>query len=1054
MNGITDGAQIFTSEGSSFGNGRAGVVGSGGPSHAIKINPLGSAFGSAGVVGSAYDNNGGGRHDVGVYGYTLYDAVGVNSSDSPIGGLFMTETTSTNTAFNGTAYGVYASSDLSAATSLGAASVYGVYGRAVGKTNATVYGGYFTATSGTTNFGVYSAAGTNYFNGNVGIGTATPTTFKLEVAGSIGPEADNTRDLGSSGRRFANVYGTTINSTNVNISSLTQGSMLFAGASGAISQDNANLFFDDTNNTVGVGTTRTGAISGVNARSVVKGSGATSTTSSFEVQDSAGASKFFVRDDGNVGVGTAGPSTKLSVIDNTIGITNVYMNIGPSTIDGSSRAGGIQLHASDGAGDRTWGILNTNSTPGSLRFEYLGARATAFGSGITTLTLGATGNVGIGTTAPTSLLHVLGSQPAAVATAGTAATQALQITGGKGGNTTGITGQTAGVGAGANITAGAGGDAPAGSINGNGGSITIQGGAAGAGLGTAGSYGNVLLATTGGNVGIGTTAPDNKLQINIATAGGAFGAVANLGLVNSNQVAGDYNGIQFRIGGIGSFNQAFIGSILTSVAGNGLSDLVFGTKALATDTAITEYMRIKSGGNVGIGTTTPGGILDILGPTTSQGVNIRAGGASGYYPFRVTHAGSSAINGSYFAIDNNGNVGIGTTDPSLAKLVVYDAAAGYRQRWTSPNATGYVYMFNNAAGATAAGMEMGVLTNHRLDFVTNSLNRMTIQGDGNVGIGTTSPLGKLHVGGGTDANIYQYIQSDSRTWLTGLGQSGGDDNYIIQDVTAGITRFRADTSGNVYIGGNAAASAGTMSVLNTGNVGIGTTTPVTKLDVYAGASGAGYGTNAKMAIESNGNAFLQFATPNTAISGIYFGDPQQSTQGGIFYDHASDYLRFDAGATNRMVVNSSGNVGIATSSPSYKLSVSGSAFFDGGTIYTSTLVATSSITTPLLNLTNLLVNGSTTLQNFTFQNATGTLLSLFGTNTDGVRRFSASSTAGPTMDWIVGVDLSDSGKFKIFSSTALGTNDRFVIDGNGVVSMGNLLVNGLQLFRPSQELIT
>ena len=40
-------------------------------------------------------------------------------------------------------------------------------------------------------------------SGNVGIGITTPTTFKLEVAGNIGPEADNTRDLGSSGRRFA-----------------------------------------------------------------------------------------------------------------------------------------------------------------------------------------------------------------------------------------------------------------------------------------------------------------------------------------------------------------------------------------------------------------------------------------------------------------------------------------------------------------------------------------------------------------------------------------------------------------------------------------------------------------------------------------------------------------------------------------------------------------------------------------------------------------------------------------------------------------------------------
>lgn len=68
-------------------------------------------------------------------------------------------------------------------------------------------------------------------------------------------------------------------------------------------------------------------------------------------------------------------------------------------------------------------------------------------------------------------------QPAALATNGTAAVATLSVTGGKGGNTTGTTGQVGGMGATATITGGAGGNAPAGSTNGNGGSITLQGGA-------------------------------------------------------------------------------------------------------------------------------------------------------------------------------------------------------------------------------------------------------------------------------------------------------------------------------------------------------------------------------------------------------------------------------------------------------------------------------------------------------------------------------------------------------------------------------------------------
>lgn len=83
----------------------------------------------------------------------------------------------------------------------------------------------------------------------------------------------------------------------------TQGSLVFGGPSGALTEDNANLFWDDTNNTLGVGTTRTGAISGTNARAVIKGSGSTSASSTLSVQDSAGATLLFIRDDGFVRLG-------------------------------------------------------------------------------------------------------------------------------------------------------------------------------------------------------------------------------------------------------------------------------------------------------------------------------------------------------------------------------------------------------------------------------------------------------------------------------------------------------------------------------------------------------------------------------------------------------------------------------------------------------------------------------------------------------------------------------------------------------------------------------
>jgi Chaperone of endosialidase len=126
---------------------------------------------------------------------------------------------------------------------------------------------------------------------------------------------------------------------------------------------------------------------------------------------------------------------------------------------------------------------------------------------------------------PTSVLQVNGIQPTAVATEGATASTLLQTSGGKGGDTTGTSGQSAGAGASISLVAGNGGDAPAGGIRGNGGSITIQPGAIGGGAGTGGSAGNVLIAPTAiGNVGVGTNAPTSKLtvaggDIQIATAG-------------------------------------------------------------------------------------------------------------------------------------------------------------------------------------------------------------------------------------------------------------------------------------------------------------------------------------------------------------------------------------------------------------------------------------------------------------------------------------------------------------------------------------------------------
>lgn len=90
--------------------------------------------------------------------------------------------------------------------------------------------------------------------GNVGIGTTNPSSFKLQVAGHVGPNADNSYNLGSSSLRWGNIYGVNIYG-NITPTGFTQGSVIFAGSGGTLSQNNTQFFWDNTNYRLGIGTT-------------------------------------------------------------------------------------------------------------------------------------------------------------------------------------------------------------------------------------------------------------------------------------------------------------------------------------------------------------------------------------------------------------------------------------------------------------------------------------------------------------------------------------------------------------------------------------------------------------------------------------------------------------------------------------------------------------------------------------------------------------------------------------------------------------------------------
>jgi hypothetical protein len=194
-----------------------------------------------------------------------------------------------------------------------------------------------------------------------------------------------------------------------------------------------------------------------------------------------------------------------------------------------------------------------------------------------------------------------GLQPPDVSSGnGSAAATMLQVTGGKGGKTTDASNKTGGAGASSTLAGGDGGDAVSGSTNGTGGSLTLNAGAAGTG-GSGGSRGYVLMQTGGGNVGIGTSSPAQKLVVE----GGA----------------GVNNGITVRMGSDADLRLSRTDStaqtyLLRTAADRKfyiIDELASGSPArLAIDTS----------GYVSIGSSSPNSQLQVNGPIATAVTNV------------------------------------------------------------------------------------------------------------------------------------------------------------------------------------------------------------------------------------------------------------------------------------------------------------------------------------------------------------------------------------------------------------------------------------------------
>jgi hypothetical protein len=403
-----------------------------------------------------------------------------------------------------------------------------------------------------------------------------------------------------------------------------------------------------------------------------------------------------------------------------------------------------------------------------------------------TNTFPATGNVGIGTTSPVNALDV-----------GAAATGAFNGTAMTVSSTTGVS--TVGVGQ----------------------SPTARGRMkwhynateANAFISLSSSSGThpLILQDLGGNVGIGTTGPLSLLNINTTavngspalTISGGTGSGSNVGLLDFYSNSGTTVVTRLQT---------------TRNGANNSGQLDFHTANLGT---LGSRMTILPGGNVGIGTTTPGYLLDVSGTA------------------RINAGGLSSIIGSTAAYWNGfkSNAATGVWGFQQSERAFFGVGGNLYNRGFSANA---ISLFN---GSTTA--EDVILYNKN----STDAGFLVLKDSGNVGVGVVAPTYKLDVNGEINA-----------------------------------TGFRINGT-PISAGGSSQWSDGANSTIhyNSGNVGIGTASPIYSLDV----NGGGNGFRAKAATTSSSDAIATFENS----SGV------------------------------QAIVRGNGNVGIGTASPGKKLDI-------------------------------------------------------------------------------------------------------------------------------------
>jgi hypothetical protein len=408
--------------------------------------------------------------------------------------------------------------------------------------------------------------------------------------------------------------------------------------------------------------------------------------------------------------------------------------------------------------------------------------------------------------------------------------------------------------------------------------------------------------------------------------------------------------------------------------------------------------------------------------------------------------------------DDRGNTALGVSalgglNDSTAR---FNTALGYlaltaNTEGDTNTALGYQALTSNVSGSSNVAIGSGALqsaTSSGNTAIGTSAGSALTSGTSNTLIGFVA--GDNLTTGGNNIIIGASIDAPAATGNSQLnigntiyGDLGGQTISFGTTTAPGSARLTVQsTATNDILNLFETGGSEVFTVLESGNVGVGTTSPSNKLHIMTAASGATEqnGSVVPLVLETNSSSFINFLTPNTGTAGLLFSDPEGNNLGQIVYNHATNELGFHTGVTRQMTIDVSGNVSIGTTTASARLNAQSTAtndilnlFETGGTEVFTVLesgnvgVGTSSPGSALTVAGDLYLTG-------TFRDST---------NSAGTTGYVLQTTGAGTQ-WVATSSLGISGG----ASTFLGLSDTFgsytagsilFTSGSGVTEDNNAL---------------